>query len=229
MIFHFENTGKTIGQVAYEDDLQTQPLYHDGSKRPAWDELSCHAKWSWHNNPTARSTENHVSIHHNMLKNNGGTMTDLNQKLSEHFTLRELIKSPEAARLGIDNTPTPEVIENLTIICKRILEPVRQKFGVPFTPNSGYRSPALNAAIGGAKGSQHMTGEAVDIEIPGVSNYDLAWWIGKQLLFDQVILEHYEPGDPHSGWVHVSYSRTGENRTHCLTFDGKIYKLGLIA
>lgn len=152
---------------------------------------------------------------------------DLNARLSEHFTLRELVRSQQAARHGIDNTPPEAVVNSLELICVNILEPVRKHYGVPFSPNSGYRSPELNARIGGSRASQHISGQAVDIEVPGISNYDLAVWIKGNLIFDQLILEHYQPGDPYSGWVHVSYSGSG-NRGHCLTFDGKSYKPGLL-
>lgn len=152
---------------------------------------------------------------------------DLNTKLSEHFTLRELVRSQQAARCGVDNTPPEAVMNNLELICINILEPVRKHYGVPFSPNSGYRSPELNARIGGSKTSQHILGQAVDIEVPGISNYDLAVWIKDNLIFDQLILEHYQSGDPYSGWVHVSYSGQG-NRGHYLTFDGKSYKPGLL-
>lgn len=153
---------------------------------------------------------------------------DLNIKLSEHFTLRELCKSHDAIRLGIDNTPDDEIVENLKHVCENILEPIRKHYGVAFVPNSGYRSVELNSHIGGVKNSQHMTGQAVDIEVPGVSNFDLASWVATHLPYDQVILENYHSGDPHSGWVHVSY-KVESNRHKCLTFDGHNYVEGLIA
>ena len=98
--------------------------------------------------------------------------------------------------------------------------------------NSGYRGPDLNKAVGGSATSQHCKGQAVDIEVPGVANYDVAEWIKDNLDFDQVILEFYTPGIPDSGWVHVSYNNTGEQRKSVLTAmkeNGKtVYKHGLI-
>ena len=70
-----------------------------------------------------------------------------------------------------------------------MLEPIRVHYGMPFRPNSGYRSEALNKEIGGSSKSQHCTGEAVDLEVPGVSNYDLALWVEENLDFNQLILE----------------------------------------
>lgn len=99
-----------------------------------------------------------------------------------------------------------------------ILEPVRNHFGRPFTPSSGYRSSALNAAVGSKPTSQHTTGEAVDFEIPGIPNATVAEWIRDHLEFDQLILEFYEPADPASGWVHVSLKAAG-NRKQTLTIN----------
>ena len=110
-------------------------------------------------------------------------------QLTTHFSLREMTRSQTAARKGIDNQPPADVVANLRDLCVQVLEPVRLHYGVPIIPSSGYRSPALNAAIGGAKNSQHCKGRAVDFEVSGVSNYDLAVWIRDNLVFDQLILE----------------------------------------
>ena len=105
---------------------------------------------------------------------------------------------------------------------------MRRKFAMPFAPNSGYRSVELNKAIGGSVTSQHTLGEAVDIELPGVSNYDLAVWIAANLYFDQLILEDYTPGKPNSGWVHVSL-KAFDNRTNVLTYTKGRYITGLMS
>ena len=152
------------------------------------------------------------------------------EKLSEHFTFGELISSETAERKGIDNTPPDNLIPKLRHLCTAILEPVRLHFGKPFRPNSGYRSPELNKKIGGASKSQHCKAEAVDIEIPGVSNYDLAVWIKDNLEFDQLMLECYRPGEPSSGWVHVSLKSEGEvNRVVALTYSNRSFSEGLLA
>ncbi|SFK75495.1 Peptidase M15 [Nitrosomonas aestuarii] len=144
----------------------------------------------------------------------------MSMKLSDHFTLHELIRSQTATRLGIDNTPDANVVQNLKYLCVTILEPLRARYGQPFTPSSGYRSVGLNTTIGGSPKSQHMTGQAVDIEIPGVSNYDLALYASNNLDYDQIILEHFNPSDPHSGWVHISTTKHN-NRRECLTYNRK--------
>lgn len=154
----------------------------------------------------------------------------INEKLSAHFTLGELIKSGVAERKGIDNTPPDDLLPKLKHLCEELLEPVRAHFGVPFRPNSGYRSPDLNKAVGGSSKSQHCKAEAVDIEIASVSNYDLAVWIKENLKFDQVILECYQQGVPGSGWVHVSLKHDGEtNRARTLTYSNRTYSEGLLA
>ena len=137
-------------------------------------------------------------------------------KSSEHFSLEEMTKSQTGARKGIDNTPPPEVVENLKLLCENVLEKVRIHFGRPVIVNSGYRGPKLNKAIGGVKNSQHLTGQAADIEVPGVDNSVLFCWIRDNLVFDQVILEFHKKGVPDSGWVHVSWNTKG-NRKQAIT------------
>lgn len=143
-------------------------------------------------------------------------MTDLMMQISPHFKLYELVKSETADRLGIDNTPPAAMVPKLTRLAGHLLEPVRNKFGIPFSPNSGYRCLKLNRALGSKDTSQHVKGEAVDIELPGVPNGDLARWIEGNLDFDQLILEFYTPGKPTSGWVHVSLA-DADNRGDVLT------------
>ena len=140
-------------------------------------------------------------------------MLDLTTKLSPHFTLGELCRSSTADRLNIDNVPkVEEVLENLEAVCLAVLEPVREHYGVPFTPNSGFRSLALNRTIGSKDTSQHVLGQAVDFEVPGIDNLALAHWCRQNLEFDQLILEFYKPGQPNSGWVHCSHVRSGNQR-----------------
>ena len=126
-------------------------------------------------------------------------------KLSKNFSLEELIRSSTAMRIGIDNIPNDEHLKNLQVVVDEIAQPLRDHFGKPVRINSGYRSPALNDAIGGSKKSQHSKGEAIDLEIDGVSNMEVADWITENCDYDQVILEFYNPAEgPNSGWVHAS-------------------------
>jgi len=153
-------------------------------------------------------------------------------QLSQHFNLKEFTKSETATRKRIDNTPNLEHANNLKMVCENILEPVRKHFGKPVRINSGYRGPALNKAVGGSAKSQHCNGEAVDFEIDGLPNPDLAKWVADNCDFDQIILEFYDPKEgPNSGWVHASYSK-GKNRKQKLTavtVNGKtVYKPGFV-
>lgn len=152
-------------------------------------------------------------------------------RLSKNFTLAEFTKSQTATRRGIDNTPEGEHLEAAKELFENVVQAVRDHFGVTVI-NSGYRGPELNEAVGGSAKSQHCKGEAVDIECPGVANYDIAKWIEDNLEVDQLILEFYTPGIPDSGWVHVSYKADGSNRKQSLTAmkeNGKtVYKTGLI-
>lgn len=125
--------------------------------------------------------------------------------LSPNFSLHELTKSETALRLDIDNTPGEAETESLRLLCEKVLQPVRDHFGKGVKVNSGFRSSATNQATGGSKSSDHVKGQAADIEIPGVANADLAQWIMDNLDYTQLILEFYTPGIPDSGWVHVSY------------------------
>ncbi len=146
--------------------------------------------------------------------------------ISEHFTIQETCKSMTADRCGIDNTPPIDLSGNLTLVARMILEPIRLNFGIPFTPQSWYRCLELNEQLNSKPTSQHVKGEAVDIEIPSISNIELAHWINENLEFDQLLLEYYKPDDPRAGWVHISYVGEKKNRQEVLTI-GKRTLLGL--
>ena len=149
-------------------------------------------------------------------------------QLSKHFKLEEFTKSQTAIRKGINNEAGSGEIKNLTDLCYTVLEPVRAKFDKPITVTSGFRSEELCEAIGSKKTSQHAKGQAVEFEIAGVSNLQIAVWIEANCDFDQLILEFWkaEDKDPNSGWVHCSYVE-GSNRKQVLRYDGKKYENGL--
>ena len=147
-------------------------------------------------------------------------------QLSKHFKLEEFEKSMTATRKGIENKAGSGEIKNLTDLCYGVLEPVRAKFEKPIMVTSGYRSPALCEAIGSKPTSQHTKGEAVDFEIAGISNLQVALWIQNNCDFDQLILEFWKDDDPNAGWIHCSF-KEGSNRKQVLTYTGKEYKNGL--
>jgi hypothetical protein len=139
-------------------------------------------------------------------------------KLSEHLDLAEVTRSDSAKRKGISNMPTPEHIENFKKLAENIFEPIRKHFGVPIMISSGYRSKALNTAIGGSLTSQHCTGEAIDIDMDGtangVTNKMVFDYIKDNLSFDQLIFEFGTKDAP--DWVHVSFETTGKQRKQIL-------------
>ena len=152
-------------------------------------------------------------------------------KLSKNFTLKEFTRSQTATRLGLDNTPNEEHLENAKALFENVVQKIRDEHGVTRI-NSGYRGPELNKAVGGSERSQHCHGEAADLECDNVDNLELAKWIRDNLEFDQLILEFYTHGDPRSGWIHITWKRDKSlNRNKTLTaskVNGKTqYSLGL--
>lgn len=128
----------------------------------------------------------------------------------KYFSIKEMTKSNTATAKGIDNTPDQTVTNNLTKLIEAVLDPLREWYGKPIIVNSGYRCEALNKAIGGAKSSQHMLGEAADITVGSKEeNEKLFNYIKDNLEFDQLINES------DFSWVHVSY-REGRLRKQVL-------------
>lgn len=120
----------------------------------------------------------------------------------KYFTINELCKSETASKHKIDNTPSAEIITNLTLLVNNILDPLREAWGRPIIVTSGYRCKALNKIVGGVPTSQHQQGQAADISTGSIEEnkklFDLA--IKLKLPFDQIIDEYgYK-------WVHISYS-----------------------
>ena len=114
-----------------------------------------------------------------------------------------MVKSHLVERKGINNNPSEDHMNNLKLLCEKVLQPVRDHFGQVVTVSSGYRSEELCEAIGSSKTSQHAKGQAADFEIFGVSNQELVIWINENLDYDQMILEFWKgPDEPNSGWVH---------------------------
>ena len=138
-------------------------------------------------------------------------------KLSKTLSLKEMLKSRTASRLGISNSPTVEHIENMMELALNIFQPIRNYFDIPIYISSGYRSEALNTAIGGSKTSQHSKGEAIDIDRNGSNeptNAQIFDYIKNTLEFDQLIWEFGTDKNPN--WVHVSYVNEEANRNRCL-------------
>jgi len=135
--------------------------------------------------------------------------------LSKNFGLDEFVKSNKARQLGIDNTPGPMEIANLGALVINVLQPLRDAMGFPVIITSGYRSPALNEAVGGSTNpiSQHTKGEAADIV--GQDKAKMFYYIKNNLPFDQLIWESGNNDQP--DWIHVSYKAIG-NRKQVLRY-----------
>lgn len=129
----------------------------------------------------------------------------------KYFTIAELCRSTTADRLGIDNRCRKEHVVNLTALVDNVLDPLREWYGKPITVNSGFRCPALNKAVKGSATSQHMSGQAADIDTGDRQQNKLLFeYIRKNLPFDQLIDES------NFAWVHVSYRADGNNRNQVL-------------
>lgn len=137
-------------------------------------------------------------------------------QLSKHLALAEVTRSESAKRLGISNMPTEQHIKNFKLLAEKVFEPIREHFGKPILISSGYRSQALNAAIGGSLSSQHCQGEALDLDMDGtdITNKQIFDYIKDHLEFDQLIWEFGSKDNP--DWVHVSYESTGKQRKQVL-------------
>ena len=136
--------------------------------------------------------------------------------ISKHISYREGTLSTTAIRLGIDNIPNDEQINNMELISEKIFEPLRKWVGGPIKINSFFRCPDLNKAIGGSSKSQHCHGQAMDIDdtFGRVTNAEMYHFIKEHLDFDQMIWEFGDDDNP--DWVHVSYVSSEDNRNRCL-------------
>ncbi len=128
--------------------------------------------------------------------------------MGKYFTIDELTRSTTAKKYGIDNTPSPEAKSALENLIEKLLDPIREAHGSPITVNSGYRSSALNRAVGGVATSQHTKGEAADITAGSqAENRELFELIlTLKLDFDQLIDERDYT------WLHISLKENGNRR-----------------
>ena len=128
-------------------------------------------------------------------------------KITKNFTLEELTKTST----GIENQPNKEVIAALIRLCGKVLQPAREMYRKPIHITSGFRSPAVNKAVGGVRNSQHTLGEAADITVfTKEENKKLFEIIRDNLSFDQLINER------DYSWIHVSYRSAESNRKQVL-------------
>jgi hypothetical protein len=145
------------------------------------------------------------------------------ENISKHITWSEFcLSSQTAIRLKIDNQPKDKsVIEAAKLVANKCFEPIREHFGIPLTISSFYRSEALNKAINGAKNSQHITGQAIDLYAGHTysdKNLEILNWAKDNLDYDQLINE-YPDSKGRPCWVHISYNSKGPNRKQFITIS----------
>ena len=139
----------------------------------------------------------------------------------KYFTIGELTSSTTARRYNIKNVPGVVELNNLTSLVEHLLDPLRELLGKPIYVSSGYRCKALNSKVGGSKTSQHMSGQAADIYLKGMSNIVIAKvLVASGLEWDQCIIEKGTLQNPQ--WIHLSYKTSG-NRNQILYYNGRSY------
>lgn len=135
-------------------------------------------------------------------------------QISKYITYNEATVSQMAVRNKISNKPRVEQLEKMKNVGENVFDKVREHFGVPIRVSSFFRSDALNKAVGGSKTSQHVKGQAIDMQGTGtLSNAEIFKYIKDNLDFDQLIWEYGNDKNP--AWVHVSYNK-GHNRKQIL-------------
>ena len=146
-------------------------------------------------------------------------------KVSKHVSYKECTMSPTAIRLGIENIPSGEQMENIKLLCETVFEPLREHVGGPIVINSLFRSVELNKAIGGSATSQHcaVNGAAMDLDdtLGHMTNAKMFEFIRDNIPFDQLIWEFGNDNNP--DWVHVSYKANGNRKQilKCKRVNGK--------
>jgi zinc D-Ala-D-Ala carboxypeptidase len=133
--------------------------------------------------------------------------------MTDGFNYNDFVYSDTANKYNIQNVPSPDQIENGKALFENIVKPIRDRFG-EIRITSAYRNPELNKLVGGVGDSQHMAGQAIDIQTPGISRYQVAHWIIENLEYDQLILE--------PTWLHISYSRVKNRKENLKEHNGSL-------
>lgn len=133
--------------------------------------------------------------------------------MGDEFDYNEFVYSETAHKHGIKNVPSESQIQNGKALYENIVIPIREKFG-NIRVTSAFRNPKLNTMVGGVPDSQHMSGQAIDIQTPGISRYQVAHWVIENLEYDQLILE--------PTWLHISYSTTNNRKENLKYYRGSL-------
>ena len=123
--------------------------------------------------------------------------------ITKNFSMEELVASNTARMKGIDNTPDKEVEARLIQLAQQVLQPLRNRYGKPIKISSGYRCKTLNKAIGGVSTSQHLKGEAVDINNGQIENKKL-FLLASKMIKEGVITVGQLIDEKGYKWLHIS-------------------------
>jgi zinc D-Ala-D-Ala carboxypeptidase len=138
--------------------------------------------------------------------------------IGKYTTLEKVIKSETAIRHGIDNRPDAHQLHAIKLLAENIYDPLCDHFQKTIPINSWFRNSVLNSIIGGARNSQHVKGEALDLDTDGdgtpITNSAVFYWIYTNLDFHQLIWEYGNDQNP--AWVHVSINSNGKNKKQVL-------------
>ena len=135
----------------------------------------------------------------------------------KYFSIDEMLRSATAKRLGIDNMPSQDILNNIELFIETVLDPIREDWGGPISVSSGYRCPELNSAVGGARNSGHKYGWCADLRVKDRSIKEFAefikrWMLNKGYSWDEIIFE--KSGG--SEWVHFAWKGyKGRQRMKC--------------
>jgi zinc D-Ala-D-Ala carboxypeptidase len=136
------------------------------------------------------------------------------ENISEHISFAEGCKSQEAIRARIDNIPNEKELEAMKLVAEKCFEPLRNWYGKPIGVSSFFRNEKVNKLVKGSKTSQHMRGEAIDIDADifnnGITNQEIFEWLRDNVEYDQLIHEFGTEENP--AWVHISFSSKGNKK-----------------
>lgn len=130
----------------------------------------------------------------------------------KYFSIDEMVRSTTAKKLGIDNSPSEEIANNLVLFIETVLDPIREDWGGPISVSSGYRCPELNKAVGGAKNSGHQYGFCADLQVKKVrelADFIHKWMITHQMKWDEILFER----SGNVTWLHFCWiGKDGKQR-----------------
>ena len=139
------------------------------------------------------------------------------KNLSANLTYAEAIASQKATRSNIKNEPTPEILARMVLVANNIFQPIRDHFKKPIRVSSFFRNAQVNKLVGGSVNSQHMAGEAIDLQgTNGLTNAQIFEYVRQNLNFDQLIWEFGTTKEP--AWVHVSFRGAGRGKNRKMVF-----------